>query len=146
MLFTRINRRDPEEIFMIVKAGENLLANHPACFHFSGVDDGLNAFLCDEITDNVYTVGIADGDINAGNYGLVQVYGFRSKTFTKEDKSVPVNSGGYYNVNPDFNGHLSLEVETSGSTAFIPAFVSAHDVTLLKTSSPRLTGVLIRCM
>ena len=77
MLFQRINRSDPEKVFMVVKAGEALLAGRPVALHFTGTDDGLLGFLANAASDATAVVGLADAAIASGEYGLVQCYGFR---------------------------------------------------------------------
>ena len=79
MLFQRINRSDPEKIFIVVKAeGETVLVDRPCSFTFTGTDDGLLVEKCDAVHNVTIVAGLADAAIADGNYGLVQVYGFRS--------------------------------------------------------------------
>ena len=146
MLFQRINRSDPEKIFMIVKAGEALLANRPVCFHFDGTNDGLDAFLADAAVDSAYTVGIADAAIASGEYGLVQCYGFRSNCVTVNGSTVSNNSADYYQVASASSGYLVQAASSLGATDALPNFMGAHSISLATTDAVRTTGIFIRCM
>jgi len=146
MLFSRINRSDPEKIFLVVKAGENLLKSRPVCFHFDGTDDGLDAFLVNAEVDSIYCCGIADADIASGDYGLVQCYGFRSDVYTINASTESNNSGGMYGLDSASSGHLKQISSSMGELTQLPNFAGAHSISLATTSAVRLTGIFIRCL
>lgn len=79
MIFRRINRDSPEQIFIVVRANEAGVA----------ADDVLQLELTAASVDGVYvvqpntgelnaTIGIADAAIANAAYGLAQIYGYRS--------------------------------------------------------------------
>uniref|UniRef100_A0A6M3KZA6 Uncharacterized protein n=1 Tax=viral metagenome TaxID=1070528 RepID=A0A6M3KZA6_9ZZZZ len=146
MLFQRINRSDPEKVFLVVKAGEALLKSRPVCLHFDGTDDGLDAFTVDAEVDTGYTVGIADADIASGDYGLVQCYGFRSDVYTINGSTESNNSAGMYGLDSASSGHLKQISSSMGELTQLPNFMGAHSISLATTSAVRLTGIFIRCM
>ena len=150
MLLQRINRSDPEKVFIVVKAGEDLKSGRPVCMHFSGTDDGLVGWLANAATDVSAVVGIADADITSGDYGLVQCYGFRSaaiavcaSNFTIANLAilVPVSVG---------SGMLSMSASLGASIIAQPSFIAAVSASSL-SSDVSVTGgtdlpVFIRCM
>ena len=146
MLFQRINRSDPEKIFMVVKAGENLLQSRPVCFHFDGTDDGLDAFTVNAEVDTGLTIGIADANISSGDYGLVQCYGFRSDAYTINASTEDSNSAGMYGLDSASSGHLKQISSSMGELTQLPNFMGAHSISLATTNAVRLTGIFIRCL
>jgi len=78
MLFKRVNRDQPEQVFISVLCNE-ANAKDDACIWetASASIDGVKVRQPD--TGVLYGfVGIADSAIASGDYGLVQVYGYRS--------------------------------------------------------------------
>ena len=78
MLFKRVNRDQPEQVFISVLCNETN-AKDDACIWetASASIDGVKVRQPD--TSLLYGfVGIADSAITSGDYGLVQVYGYRS--------------------------------------------------------------------
>lgn len=146
MLFQRINRSDPEKVFLVVKAGENLLVGRPVCFHFTGTDDGLNAMRCDAAVQCAMGIGIADADIASGAYGLVQCYGFRSDVYTVNASTESNNSAGMYGLDSASSGHLVQISSSMGELTQLPNFMGAHSISLASTNAVRLTGIFIRCL
>ena len=150
MLFQRINRTDPEKVYLVVKAQEALLADRPVCFHFTGTDDGLLGALCNAAIDAVACIGIADAAIASGAYGLVQCYGFRSAAKVTNATSLAAGgNGGVLNVASQLSGHLSLSVSVGAATAIKPMFVAANSASLAVTASTdgaQDCAVFIRCM
>lgn len=149
MLFQRINRSDPEKIFIVVKAGEALVQSHPACFQFAPANtQGLTAMAADAATDETAVIGIIDGAIASGEYGLVQCYGYRSDCYALGGSVQAVNSGGYYGVRSGSSGHL-IQISSSGVWSVglpFPPFIAAHSTTVATTNAIALVGVFIRCM
>lgn len=84
MLFQRINRSDPEKIFIVVKNSYSTaaLSNGQAVIWDWTTDcDGVGVTL-GIATNNVAAgqdvAGVAAESIAAGGYGLIQVYGYHS--------------------------------------------------------------------
>lgn len=80
MIFQRLARTDPERIFMVVRNNEGAQINKDQTVQWepaSASVDGVR--VRDMDTGNLYLfVGIADANIADGDYGLVQIYGYRS--------------------------------------------------------------------
>ena len=146
MLFSRINRTDPEKVFIAVKAGEALIAGRPVCMHFNGTDDGKVGYLADAATDYTLVVGLADKAIASGDYGLVQCYGFRSDAFMYLGSDAAADCGAVLAVASASSGFLSMSVSVGAITAMNPMFVFAHSVSKTTTTALWQGGVFIRCM
>lgn len=145
MLFSRINKTDPEKVFVVVKAGEALCQGKPVTYHFSGTDDGKLAYRSDAATDHSLCVGLADAAIASGAYGLVQCYGFRSDAYVILATSQAANAGGVLDVASLSSGALSLLVAAGAAgVAFTPftLALSASSTTCAESAM----GVFIQCM
>lgn len=79
MIFKRINRTSAETVFIVVKnvSGSTMTAGYSCVFDLSASVDGVRVT---QVTseDLQAFAGVADADIANGEYGLVQVYGYRS--------------------------------------------------------------------
>lgn len=78
MIFQRLNRTDPERVFIVVQANEALAIDDVCQWELNSASiDGVKVRQPD--TGNLWAyVGLADAAIASGSYGLVQVYGYRS--------------------------------------------------------------------
>jgi len=83
MLFQRINRSNPEKIFIVVKnsySTASLSNGQAVIWDFATDADGVGVTRPTARATNggVAIAGIASETIAAGEYGLVQVYGYHS--------------------------------------------------------------------
>ena len=80
MMFQRVNRTDPEKIFVVVQnnEGASLAANSTCALETASASiDGLKVRQPD--TGLTFSfIGIVDAAIADQAYGLVQIYGYRS--------------------------------------------------------------------
>jgi len=147
MLIQRINRTNPEKVFIVVKAGENLLAGRPCCPAFSGTDDGLLAMLCDEAYQTTMALGIVDEAIASGNYGLVQCYGYRSAAKMVNASDIAAHgAGAALAVVSGSSGHLALKVSIGASTAVQPTFIAANSASKTVSTTIYDGAIFIRAM
>jgi hypothetical protein len=82
MLFQRLSRSDPERVFVVLQNNEGAtIAKDDACqleLNSASID-GVKIRQPD--TGNLFAfVGIADAAMASGDFGLVQVYGYRSSS------------------------------------------------------------------
>lgn len=89
MLFQRISRTNPEKIFVVVKNSYSTAAlknGQPVIWDWTTDCDGVGVTLA-TATENVSAgqdvAGVAVEAIAAGDYGLVQVYGYHSATICR---------------------------------------------------------------
>jgi hypothetical protein len=146
MIFTRINRNDPEKIWMCVKAGEALLIGRPVALHFNGTDDGKVGYLADAATDATLVVGLADKAIASGDYGLVQCYGYRSDAQVINASDAAADCGAIMAVGSASSGYLYMSVSLGAATALQPNFVLALSASKTTSTTLYTGGVFIRCM
>lgn len=80
MIFQRVNRTDPERVFVVMRnnEGATINANQTVQLELASASiDGVR--VRDMDTGNLHAfVGVADAAIADGAYGLIQVYGYRS--------------------------------------------------------------------
>lgn len=102
-MFQRVNRSDPERAFIAVLSNETCAADDACIWETASASiDGVKVRQPDTGLLHAF-VGIADAAITSGQYGLVQVYGYRStsrmfQTNTSQDTGValvPVASAAY---------------------------------------------------
>lgn len=93
MLFKRVNQSLPEQVFISVLSNETCAADDSLIWETASASiDGVKVRIAD--TGLLYAfVGLADAAITSGNYGLAQVYGYRStsrvfQTNTSQDTGV----------------------------------------------------------
>lgn len=107
MIFQRLNRTDPERVFVVMRNNEGATAAKDDACQLelaSASIDGTRVRQPD--TGNLYAfIGVTDASTADGAYGLVQVYGYRStskvfQTNTSQDTGValtPVAAVAYLN-------------------------------------------------
>jgi hypothetical protein len=80
MIFQRVNRTDPERVFVVMRNNEGAsMPKDSACGLelASASVDGVRVRQLDTALAHTF-VGIVDAAIADGAYGLIQVYGYRS--------------------------------------------------------------------
>lgn len=116
MLFARINRSDPEKIFIAVKngSGATLTAGYPAYWDCEmTTPDGVQVTNSATSTTLATFAGLADADIANGAYGLLQVYGYRA--------SAQIQSSAGSSV----KGDTLMITNVAGSALTVSAFAAA---------------------
>ena len=79
MIFQRVNRTDPERVFMVMQANAaNIAADDVVQLELTAASvDGIKV-IQPATANTLATVGVADAAIGNGSFGLVQIYGYRS--------------------------------------------------------------------
>jgi hypothetical protein len=79
MLFQRVNRDNPERVFMVMKANAaGIAADDVVQLELTAASvDGIN-IIQPATANTLAVVGVADAAIANGSYGLVQIFGYRS--------------------------------------------------------------------
>lgn len=82
MLFKRISRSNPEVCYIVVQnvSGSTITAGYSCVFDVGASSDGVRVTQA-SATDLQAYAGVADQDISNNDYGLIQVYGFRSSMY-----------------------------------------------------------------
>lgn len=143
MLFKRVNRDQPEQVFISVLCNESN-AKDDACIWetASASIDGVKVRQPD--TSVLYGfVGIADSAITSGDYGLVQVYGYRStskvfQTNTSQDTGValvPVAAVAYM-------GSVATSTTSSSDVVQRPIFAMLGETIASSSASATISAKL----
>ncbi len=82
MLFKRISRSTAETVFVVARnvSGSTLTAGYSAVWDVGASTDGVRVTQASS-TDLQAYAGVADSDIADGDYGLLQVYGYRASVY-----------------------------------------------------------------
>jgi hypothetical protein len=122
MLFKRISRASPEVVFLVAKnvAGATLTAGFNCVWDTGASADGVRVTQASTAALQAYA-GVADADIANNDYGLLQVYGFRSsvRIFSSTGSSA---AGDNLTV---VNAQYGLTPAASGGTAKAFGFLCA---------------------
>lgn len=81
MLFQRVNRTDPERVFVVVKnswSTASLAANQWCAWDVLTDEDGVAVTKADNPGTIIAMAGVAVETIANGDYGLVQTWGYRN--------------------------------------------------------------------
>ena len=84
MLFQRVNRTNPEKIFLVAKnsyATASLTNGQAVIWDWTTDKDGVGVTLAtatENVPCGIDVAGIAAETIASGDYGLLQVYGYHS--------------------------------------------------------------------
>lgn len=91
MLFKRISRAQPEVVFLVAKnvSGSTITAGYSCVFDVGASVDGVRVTQASADDLSAYA-GVADSDIANGDFGLLQVYGYRAsvRIYTSAGDSV----------------------------------------------------------
>jgi len=145
VIIQRVNRINPEKVFIIVRNDDAVafVAGGVIGFKFDGTRDGLDAELADSITDNPLIAGVADEATAAGSYGLVQIYGVRTDAVIwRTDTAVVVGDALIVT-----QGSAALMRIAAGvASAYLPAFAAGEALASTNGAKTDTTTVFIRCM
>jgi hypothetical protein len=122
MLFKRISRSTAETVFIVARnvSGSTMTASYAAVFDVGASVDGVRVTQA-STADLQAFAGVADSDIANNDYGLIQVYGYRSsvRIYSSTGSSV---AGDNLTV---VNAQWGLTPAASGGTAKAFGFLCA---------------------
>lgn len=148
MIFKRLNRTSPEQVFAVFKANEaGISSDDPVAVSVTGGAAAADGVGVEQPTGSAPQaintfVGVADAAIGNGAYGLVQIYGYRSTSRVLQQLSSVAAGVGLYPVSDQ-------DFLASGSLA---AMIAAPVATLLDSipTSGSTTSysakIFLRCM
>jgi len=145
MLFQRINRSDPERIFIVVKNGWSTaaLTNGQAVGWDLTDVDGVNVTKM-AATDVAHSfAGIVAETIAVGGYGLIQVYGYHSAVRVDASTTADIFSGAalYARVNA-FNLKNGWQASGASTAITLNTVGAAAAVALEGYGSVGTTGTI----
>ena len=94
MLFKRVSRTAPEQVFIVVKnvSGSTMTAGYSVVWDLGASVDGVRVTRANTATLNCFA-GVVDADIANNDYGLLQAYGYRSSAYITRS-TVKVSAAG----------------------------------------------------
>ena len=95
MLFQRVNRKEAEKVYVIVKnvEGATMTTGRPVAYTITS-NDGVSAVIANASGDYPHFIGVADQDIPNNDYGRVQIAGIvNSILISNEGSSITINAG-----------------------------------------------------
>ena len=152
MLIQRLNRDDPERVFISCynDSGSALTKGQVVCFSMDGTRDGY------EVTDptaalSQLVAGLAHAATAAAEYGLVQIYGLDDDAIIHRSGTATNAAGAIGDVMIIWSASSALSGLSAGSANTAQAvnawFVLAQTQASTDTSNLTTTGkVFIRCM
>jgi hypothetical protein len=116
MLFKRISRASAEVAYIVAKnvSGSTMTAGYHCVFDVGASADGVRVTQASTADLNAYA-GIADSDIANNDYGLLQVYGYRSSAYIYSSAGSSV-AGTTYNV---INGEWGVTPTAAGASSAV---------------------------
>lgn len=155
MIFQRVNRTDPERVFIVARNSEGGTLNKDDCCIWetaSASVDGVRVRQPDT-SHSGSVVGVIDAAIADGAYGLVQVFGYRStsrvfQTNTSQDTGafMEASLGGAalssYAISQTFASNTTVSVTHRPG----PYFVLAETIASSSASATISAKMFVRCL
>lgn len=125
MLFKRISRASPEVVFVVAKnvAGATITAGYACNWDTGASSDGVRVTQSATASLQAFA-GIADTDIANGDYGLLQVYGYRSSVRIYSSTGSSAAGDNLSTVNAQWGLTPSASGGTSKAFGFLCAAVA----------------------
>ena len=145
MIIQKVNRVDPEKVFIVVRNDDSVAFVKGGCigFKFDATRDGLDAELADTAADTPLIAGIADSALAAGEYGLVQIYGVRTDAVIWRTNTAVVVGDALIVT----HGSVALKRAAAGAaSAYLPAFAAGEALASTNSAKTDTTTVFSRCM
>lgn len=150
MIIQRINRTNPEKVFVVVRNDESTALTKGAlcAFKFDGTRDGLDVEKADAAANSHLIAGANDSAIPAGDYGLAQCYGVRTD-------AIIIKSGTATNANAAIGDALVYDSSITGlsgvaagaASEYFPGFVMGETMASSSASGGTTTAtIFIRLM
>ena len=145
MIFKRVNRTDPESVFIVMQANETgVSADDVVQLELTAASvDGVKVVQPNTAELNA-TVGIADAAIGNGAYGLVQIYGYRSTSrvlMTGTSHALGVV------LAPVAGSDMLATAASVGPGGYLPAFVLLETAASAPGADSTISKkIMIRCM
>ena len=141
MIFKRLNRTSPEQVFVVMQANESGIAADDVVALEDSSPDGVKIQQPTTATLSAI-VGVADAAIANGAYGLVQVYGYRSTSRIQ----VTSSQSAFMNLKPVTAADFFIsEPPLAGSGIIQPSFICLESIAD-QSGSTVSRKIFIRCM
>jgi len=142
MLFQRINRTDPEKIFIVAKnsyATASLTVGMPVIWDYATDADGVGVTI-PTAECGIACAGITVGTIASGAYGLFQVYGYNADAIV--DGGTDVSAGQGLTMNA---AAFELYLQSTASNA-VQDQACGFALADMATSVAAATAMFVKCL
>ena len=155
MIFKRVNRTDPEQVFIVARNSEGATLNKDATCAWETASASIDGTRVRQ-PDTAHLgsiVGVVDADIADTAYGLIQTFGYRStsrvfQTDTSQDTGVFLEASlGAQHL----SSYASSQTQASNTTVSIshrpgPFFVLGESIASSAASATISAKVFVRCL
>jgi hypothetical protein len=143
MLFSRINRSNPEKIFMTVYNDYGTAAitvGMPVIWDYAGTADGVSVTKPTAESGIAAAGVVADASIASGSYGLIQVWGYNADAIVDGGTDVAAGDGITMNA-----AEFELYMCSTASTAVldVPCGFAYAGITAATAAA---TAVHLKCL
>lgn len=152
MLFKRINREDPEIVFIIARNDESSAAwikGAPVVWQADGTRDGVDAIKLSTggAAKSTLLIGVADDATAAGEYGLVQVYGLRTDAVINQAGTASNANGAVGDVLVPWTASDAFSGAAAGAvTGYSPWAILMETVASSSAVATTAGKIFLRCM
>lgn len=145
MRFQRLNREDPEKVFIAVKnvSGAIMSAGYTAVWDISASVDGVRVTKPAAATLSLFA-GIVNEDIADSGFGLLQAYGYRSSAYVIN--GVTAIAAGNILIPESAAWSLAYSAAGDGKSGFVYAAEAVTSVTQTTLSTAANKKVIIRAL
>ena len=150
MIFQRLSRTDPERVFIVVRNNEGaaLVVNQCVQWELASASiDGVR--VRDMDTGNLHAfVGVADAATADGDYGLVQVYGYRSTSIVfQTDTSIDTGVALVPTAAADYLQSVATTLASTATITLWPPFaVLGESIASAAASATVTRKIFIRAL
>ena len=138
MLFKRVNRESPDQVFIICKNGDatKKSGGEAVCFDFGDAKDGYTVITPATAMLAAFAGIVADNEeIGAGGFGKVQVYGFHPGVFIAGSTAAPGSLLKPVNAATNLTLSVLHASSTTATSDEAISFVIAGETACLKATS-----------
>lgn len=150
MLIQRVNRDDPEKVFISCQnddGSSSWVAGEPVFWQADGTDDGLDAVSGGTDATSSLLIGVADTTTADQGYGLVQVYGVRTDAVINQAGTASDANGAIGDVLAPWTASSAFSgVAAGAATGFLPSVVLMETVASSSAVATTTGTVFLRCM
>ena len=152
MIIAKVNRDDPEKVFIVCKndeASNAWIAGAPVVLQADGTDDGLAAvrLTSGAAAKSSLLVGVADKATAATGVGLVQTYGVRTDAVINQAGTASNANGAIGDVMTPWTASNGFSGAAAGAATGYSPWAVLMQTVASSTAIATTTGtIFLRCM
>ena len=151
MIFQRLSRTDPERVFVVVRNTEGSALPANTCVNWETASASLDGVAVRQPdTGQAYLfAGVVDAQIAAADYGLLQVYGYRSSGVALYQSGTSIDTGAAVVASAGVGYAVTVATTVAASdavTLHVIPMVLAESVQTVAASATTAKKVFIRAL